>query len=56
MTMELDEKYPFPLKSLNLIMDLSKSGRLSKEEVEVLNEVVLGYLNLRSHILYGDDL
>jgi hypothetical protein len=49
-----DEDLPYPNKSIRLVMDLHKSERLTLEETEVLNEVILLYLNIRGYYLYEE--
>ena len=53
---DVDLDYPFPQKQINLLMDLHKNNVLTKEQVELLNEIIYAYCNLRAHVFYGDPL
>ena len=53
---EIDEKLPWPHQCINIIANAHKEGRLTTKEAEEINSVIYAYLNVRAHVLYGDDL
>lgn len=51
-----ERKLPFPYQAMQLIVTLLRNKAITQEETEILNSVVLDYLNVRAHCLYGDEL
>jgi len=49
---ELD--HPFPNKEIELMMKIHKEGLLSKEDYEVISNLLHKYLNLRADVFHDD--
>jgi hypothetical protein len=49
---EKAEDHPFPNKELELLMKLNSKGALSKEDFEVISELLHKYLNLRADVFH----
>jgi hypothetical protein len=52
----MNEKLPFPTTAIGIVATAFNEGRLTKEEAEQINLIFLAYLDVRAHLLYGDDL
>jgi len=50
----MTDDYPMPNEAIKLIMDLHKSKRLTKEEIIILNRLLIDYLNLRAEVYYPE--
>ena len=49
----IDEKdHPFPNKEILLMLKLNKEESLSKEDFEIISELLHKYLNLRSDVFH----
>jgi hypothetical protein len=48
------ENLPYPNEAIRLLMDLHKSGRITADEIKVINEVIIRYLDIRSFYLYDE--
>ncbi len=49
------EKYPFPTQAVALMVDLFHKGRVTKEEVTIMNELIVRYLDMRVQYLPKDE-
>lgn len=43
----MDDKYPFPAKAMILLTTLYKEKKLNEDEIKILNEALLNYMDLR---------
>lgn len=48
------ENLPYPTEVIKLLMDLHRSERLSKDEVEMINQIIFCYLDIRAFYLYDE--
>ena len=55
-TYDTKSKLPYPNDAIKMLMDAHRTERLSTQEVEAINEIIFAYLNVRAHLLYGDEL
>jgi hypothetical protein len=46
--------HPFPNKELILLQKIHKEGSLSKEDFEVISELLHKYLNLRADVFHDE--
>lgn len=49
---ERAEDHPFPNKELQLLMKLNSEATLSKEDFEIISELLHKYLNLRASVFH----